>query len=294
MRLGLIQTTHTTGGDLPTVIERIREAAGRGAQVICLQELFNAPYFCRVQDTAFFELAEPIPGPTTNALREVARELGVVLIAPLFERRAAGIYHNSAAFIDADGALLGVYRKKHIPQDPGFEEKFYFTPGDGGYPAYRTRFGTVGLLICWDQWYPEAARLAALNGAEVLLYPTAIGWLPEEKDALGVAQHHAWQTVQCGHAVANGCFVAAVNRVGLEGQETKVGSPVEFWGRSFVADPYGQLIAEAPSGEEAVVVVECDLAAVEAFRRIWPFFRDRRIDTYTKILERFGDGGAPA
>ncbi|MGF1450383.1 MAG: carbon-nitrogen hydrolase [Opitutales bacterium] len=289
MRLGLIQTTCQTGGDLTAVTERIAQAAEQGAQVICLQELFNLPYFCRVQDPALFDLAEPIPGPTTQALQAVAKDLGIVLVVPLFEKRAGGLYHNSAAILDADGTLLGVYRKQHIPQDPGFEEKFFFAPGDGGYRAWKTRFGTIGVLICWDQWYPEAARLTALAGAEVLLYPTAIGWLPSEKAALGAAQHNAWETVQRGHAVANGCFVAAVNRTGTEGPDDEPNARTQFWGQSFVANPYGEVIARAPVDDEVVLVVDCPLPAVEDFRRIWPFFRDRRIDTYGKISSRFDD-----
>ncbi|MGF1484534.1 MAG: carbon-nitrogen hydrolase [Opitutales bacterium] len=282
MRIGLIQTTCQTGGDVTAINERIREAATQGAQVVCLQELFNLPYFCRTQDTAQFDLAESIPGPSTERLQKLSGELGIVLIVPLFEKRAAGVYHNSAAVIDADGTLLGVYRKQHIPQDPGFEEKFYFTPGDDGYRVWKTRFGTFGVLICWDQWFPEAARLTALAGAEVLFYPTAIGWLPEEKPTLGQAQHTAWESVQRGHAVANGCFVAAVNRTGTEGE-------TEFWGQSFVANPYGEIIERATPSEEAVLVADCPAQAVEDFRRIWPFFRDRRLDTYENLSRRFID-----
>jgi len=256
--------------------QKIEIAAANGAQVICLPELFNTEYFCRVQDPALFDLAEPIPGPATDALAAIAKERQVVLVVPLFEKRAVGIYHNSAAVIDADGALLGCYRKMHIPQDPGFEEKFYFTPGDGGYAVWRTRFGKIGVLICWDQWYPEAARLTAMRGADVLLYPTAIGWLKQEGPELGKRQLTAWQTVQRGHAVANGCYVAAVNRVGIEGDTV-------FWGQSFVSDFYGEAIAEAPPDEEAILSVSLDLPAMEAFRRMWPFFRDRRIDSYADI-----------
>ncbi len=289
MILGLIQTTCQSGGDLTSITDRIAEAAGQGAQVICLQELFNLPYFCRVQDPALFELAESIPGPTTQALQAVAAQLGVVLVAPVFERRASGLYHNSAAIIDADGSLLGVYRKQHIPQDPGFEEKFYFTPGDGGYRAWKTRFGTLGVLICWDQWFPEAARLTALTGAEVLLYPTAIGWQPAEKASLGQAQYTAWESVQRGHAVANGCFLAAVNRTGTEGPDDNPAARTEFWGQSFVSNPYGEVIARAPVTKEAILVVDCPARHLEDVRRIWPFFRDRRIDTYSKISRRFDD-----
>mgnify|MGYP000908386465 CR=1 FL=1 len=284
VRIGLIQGREqgSQAEDLAYTIERIREAAAEGAQVICTQEMFNTPYFCRTQDPDLFDLAEPIPGPTTNALAVVAGELGVVIIAALFERRASGVYHNTAAVIDADGSYLGKYRKMHIPQDPGFEEKFYFTPGDLGYKVWDTQFGKIGVLICWDQWYPEAARLAALAGAEILFYPTAIGWLPEEKAELGEAQHAAWETVQRGHAVANGCYVAAVNRTGTEGE-------TEFWGQSFVANFYGQIVERAPVSEEAVVLADCDLKALEAMRRIWPFFRDRRIDSFEGLSSRMID-----
>lgn len=258
----------------------IREAAARGAEIVVTQELFLTEYFCRVEDPALFDLAEKIPGPTTEVLGTLAGELGIVLVASLFEDRGPGLYHNTAVVFDADGTLLGKYRKAHIPQDPGFEEKFYFTPGDSGYPVWKTRFGALGVLVCWDQWYPEAARLAALGGAEILIYPTAIGWLPEEKDELGEAQHTAWETVQRGHAVANGCFVAAVNRVGTEGE-------TEFWGQSFVANPYGQVVARGSEGTEEILVVDCALREVEDFRRIWPFFRDRRIETYGGLTERW-------
>ncbi|MGJ8640154.1 MAG: carbon-nitrogen hydrolase [Opitutaceae bacterium] len=284
VRIGLIQGSEqgSKAADLDYTIERIREAAASGAQIICTQELFNTPYFCRTQDTDLFDLAEPIPGSTTQALETVAGELGVVIIASLFERRAAGVYHNTAAVIDADGTYLGKYRKMHIPQDPGFEEKFYFTPGDLGYKVWDTKFGKISVLICWDQWYPEAARLAALAGAEIIFYPTAIGWLPEEKAELGEAQHTAWETVQRGHAVANGCYVAAVNRTGQEGE-------TEFWGQSFVSDFYGQIIERAPINEEAIVLADCDLKALEAMRRIWPFFRDRRIDSFDGLSSRMID-----
>lgn len=260
----------------------IREAAAKGAQIVCLQELFLTPYFCTRQDPELFDLAETVPGPTTQRLEPLAKELGVVIIASLFEKRGPGLYHNTTAVIDADGTYLGKYRKMHIPQDPGFEEKFYFTPGDLGYRVWDTRFGRIGVLICWDQWYPEAARLTALQGAQILLYPTAIGWLPEEKAELGEAQHTAWETVQRGHAVANGCYVAAVNRVGTEGDS-------EFWGQSFVANPYGEIVARASVDREEVLLVDCNLKVVEDFRRIWPFFRDRRIDTYEALNQRYLD-----
>lgn len=285
VRIALIQGRDhgSPEANLATTCERIREAAASGARIVCTQELFNLPYFCRVQDPALFDLAEPVPGPTTEVLADLARELGIVIVAALFERRAAGVYHNTAAVIDADGCHLGKYRKMHIPQDPGFEEKFYFTPGDLGYKVWDTRFGKIGVLICWDQWYPEAARLAALAGAEILFYPTAIGWLPEEKAELGEAQHNAWETVQRGHAVANGCYVAAVNRVGTEGA-------TEFWGQSFVSDVYGQIVARAPVGDETVLLADCDLRALEDTRRIWPFFRDRRIDSFEGLTQRMVDG----
>jgi N-carbamoylputrescine amidase len=284
VRIALIQGREqgSKQADLDTTIERIREAAASGAQIICTQELFNTPYFCRTQDTECFDLAESIPGPTTDALAAVAGELSVVIVAALFERRASGVYHNTAAVIDADGSYLGKYRKMHIPQDPGFEEKFYFTPGDLGYKVWDTRFGKISVLICWDQWYPEAARLAALAGAEILFYPTAIGWLPEEKAELGEAQHTAWETVQRGHAVANGCYVAAINRTGTEGE-------TEFWGQSFVSDFYGQVMERAPVDSEAIVFADCDLKAQEEMRRIWPFFRDRRIDSFDGLSRRMID-----
>jgi N-carbamoylputrescine amidase len=282
--LGLIQSRAFSSKEESLIahMELIRKAAAGGAQVICLQELFLTPYFCKREETDLFDLAEVIPGPTTEALMPLAKELGVVIVASLFERRGPGLYHNTAAVIDADGSYLGKYRKMHIPEDPGFNEKFYFTPGDLGYRVWDTRFGKLGVLICWDQWYPEAARLAALAGAEILLYPTAIGWLKSEKAELGEAQHTAWETVQRGHAVANGCFLAAVNRTGTE-------EDTEFWGQSFVANPYGQIVAKAAVDKEQILLVNCDLRAVENFRRIWPFFRDRRIDTYTPLTKRYLD-----
>ena len=284
VNLGLIQThaTDDKADNLQRQIVLIRDAAKRGAQIVCTQELFLTPYFCKREDTALFDLAEPVPGDTTKVLGELAKELGVVIIASLFEKRAPGLYHNTAAIIDADGSYLGKYRKMHIPEDPGFNEKFYFTPGDTGYKVWDTRFGRIGVLICWDQWYPEAARLAALAGAQILFYPTAIGWLKSEKATLGVPQHVAWETVQRGHAVANGCYVAAVNRVGFE-EET------EFWGQTFVATPYCVITAKASVSDEEVLVVPCDLQEVEDFRRIWPFFRDRRIDTYKPLTKRYLD-----
>lgn len=284
VRIALIQGRElgSPTADLDYTVARIREAAASGAQIVCTQELFNTPYFCRTQDTEPFDLAEPIPGATTELLEALAGELGIVIIAALFERRASGVYHNTAAVIDADGRYLGKYRKMHIPQDPGFEEKFYFTPGDLGYKVWDTKFGKISVLICWDQWYPEAARLAALAGAEIIFYPTAIGWLPEEKAEFGAAQHTAWEAVQRGHAVANGCFVAAANRTGVEGE-------IEFWGQSFVSDFYGQIVGRAPVSEEHILIADCDLKALEDMRRTWPFFRDRRIDTYDGMTSRMID-----
>ncbi len=282
--LGLVQSRAyaTPAKALKRHIALIRDAAAKGAQIVCLQELFLTEYFCKGEHVERFDLAETIPGPSTEALQPLARELGVVIIASLFEKRGPGLYHNTAAIIDADGAFLGKYRKMHIPEDPGFNEKFYFTPGDLGYRVWDTKFGRIGVLICWDQWYPEAARLAALAGAQILFYPTAIGWLKSEKKALGVPQHCAWETVQRGHAVANGCYVASVNRVGTE-EET------QFWGQSFVANPYGVITAKASVDREEVLVAPCDLHLVEDFRRIWPFFRDRRIDTYQPLTKRYLD-----
>ena len=259
----------------------IRQAASQGAQIVCLQELCSTLYFCQIEDPTHFDLTEAMPGPTTDRFGQLAKELGIVIVLPLFEKRATGVYHNTAAVIDADGTLLGKYRKMHIPEDPGFHEKFYFTPGDLGYQAWETAFGTIGVLICWDQWYPEAARLTAMQGADILFYPTAIGWLLEEKDTLGSAQHNAWQTVQRGHAVANGCYVAVVNRIGQEGDTL-------FWGRSFAANPYGEVIAEGSTTEEEITIVTCDLELQEEFRRIWPFFRDRRIDSFDGLKDRWG------
>jgi len=281
-RLALLQSRGfpSKAGALDHHEQLIRDAADRGAGIIVTQELFLTPYFCDIEDPARFDLADPLPGPLTDRLGRLAGELGVVLVASLFEHRGPGLYHNTAAVFDADGSLLGSYRKAHIPQDPAFEEKFYFTPGDSGWPVWDTRHGKIGVLICWDQWFPEAARLMALGGAQLLVYPTAIGWLPAEKPALGDAQHHAWETVQCGHAVANGCFLAAVNRTGTEGE-------TEFWGRSFIADPYGRVLARASTEHEEILLHDIDLGAVEEFRRIWPFFRDRRIDSYRPLLERW-------
>ncbi len=285
-RVGLIQMSSAIdpGENLEKAKWRIREAARRGARIICLQELFRSHYFCQREDHALFALAEPVPGPTTEALGALARELEVVLIAPVFERRAAGIYHNSAAVIDADGSLAGLYRKMHIPDDPLYFEKFYFTPGDLGFPSFDTRYGRLAVMVCWDQWYPEAARLASLGGATILFYPTAIGWHPSEKTEHGAAQVDAWRTIQRGHAIANGIYVAAVNRVGREGLED---GGLEFWGNSFVADPFGRVLAEASQNEDETLVVDCDPARVEKIRRLWPFLRDRRIDAYGPIAQRW-------
>ena len=263
---------------------RIRDAAARGAQIICLQELFRSQYFCREENADLFNLAEPIPGPSTEALANLARGLNVSIVGSLFERRAAGVYHNTAAILDADGSLLGKYRKMHIPDDPLYYEKFYFTPGDLGFPNFDTRFGRIGVLVCWDQWYPEGARLSSLAGANILFYPTAIGWHPSEKQEFGAAQLDAWRTIQRSHAIANGVFVAAVNRVGFEGTPE---SGLEFWGHSFVCDPFGQVLAEASADKEEILIVECDPARTEEVRRNWPFLRDRRIDAYSPILERW-------
>ena len=263
----------------------VREAAARGAQIICLKELFRSPYFCQSQQAERFDLAEPIPGPTTEAMQAIARELAVVLVIPIFERQTAGIYRNSAAIIDADGTLLGVYRKMHIPDDPLFHEKYYFTPGEpNGFAVWKTRYATIGVLICWDQWYPEAARIASLMGAQVLFYPTAIGWHPEERDKWGPAQVDAWRTVQRSHAIANGVYVASPNRIGHEDEPGTDG--ITFFGHSFIADPFGRYLAEAAQ-DEAILVARCDPALIETVRRNWPFLRDRRVDAYGPILNRY-------
>ena len=284
MKLALLQLRDygSIAENRARTIKKIAEAAKHGADIVCTQELFTTPYFCVTQDPAKFDLAEAIPGPTTAALCAAAKKNKIVVIGSLFENRGSEVYHNTAVIIDADGKLLGKYRKNHIPQDPAFEEKFYFTPGDLGYRAWKTKAGRIGVLICWDQWYPEAARLTALRGADIIFYPTAIGWLPSEKKSLGAAQHNAWETVQRGHAVANGCYVAAVNRVGREGD-------TEFWGQSFVADPYGRLVAKASEKNEEILYADVDLKLQSEFRRIWPFFRDRRIDTYGDLIKRLSD-----
>ena len=285
-RIGLIQMacSQDPHENLEKAIWRIREAAGRGARILCLQELFQSRYFCREENPDWFALAEPVPGPTTETLGRLAAELEVVIVASLFERRGAGLYHNTAAVIDADGAFTGLYRKMHIPDDPLYYEKFYFTPGDAGFPNFDTRFGRIGVLLCWDQWYPEAARLASLQGAGILFCPTAIGWHPAEKETEGAAQLDAWRTVQRGHAIANGIYVAAVNRTGFEGPPD---NGLEFWGSSFLAGPFGEIVAEASVENEETVIVECDPRRVEQVRRNWPFFRDRRIDAYGDLGQRW-------
>ncbi len=262
-------------------------AARRGANIICTQELFRSQYFCQSEDYANFALAEKIPGPTTEIFQQFARKHGVVVVASLFERRTSGLYHNTAVIIDADGALLGRYRKMHVPDDPLFYEKFYFTPGDTGFRAWPTKFGKIGVLICWDQWYPEAARLTALAGAEIIFYPTAIGWHPKEKRRLGAKQHAAWETIQRSHAVANGCYVAAVNRIGRE--RPAGGDGLEFWGRSFVAGTSGEILARARAAREEILLVPVDLAQVDDTRTHWPFLRDRRIDAYAGLTKRLID-----
>jgi N-carbamoylputrescine amidase len=288
-RLGLVQMrcAPDPAANLATAVARVREAAARGARVVCLPELFRSQYFCQREDHAAFDLAEPVPGPTTETLGRVAEELGIVIVASVFERRAAGVYHNTAAVLDAGGRLAGLYRKMHVPDDPLYYEKFYFTPGDLGFRAFDTAVGRIGPLVCWDQWYPEAARLVALAGANVLFYPTAIGWHPGEKARVGEAQLSAWQTMQRAHAIANGVYVAAVNRVGHEGPAD---GGLEFWGASFVCDPFGVVLAEAPRDAEAILVADCDLAHQEEVRRSWPFLRDRRIDAYAPITRRLLDG----
>jgi N-carbamoylputrescine amidase len=284
-RIGLIQMACSTdpNENLAKAEWRIREAAGKGAQIVCVQELFRSQYFCREEDPGLFDLAEPVPGPTTESFARLARALEVAIVGSVFERRAAGVYHNTALVIDADGSLLGIYRKMHIPDDPGYYEKYYFTPGDLGFPCFDTRFARVAPLVCWDQWYPEAARLAALAGAQVLFYPTAIGWHPAEKARDGAAQLDAWRTIQRAHAIANGLYVAAVNRVGYEGPPE---TGLEFWGGSFVVDPFGQVLAEASHDRDETLIVECDPRRIEEVRRDWPFLRDRRIDAYAGITSR--------
>jgi N-carbamoylputrescine amidase len=289
LRVGLVQMrcSDSPAANLKTAERLIRDAARKGAAVVCLPELFLSEYFCQSEDHGYFKLAEPIPGPTTKFMGGLARELGVVLIVSLFERRAPGLYHNTTAVIEADGKYLGKYRKMHIPDDPLFYEKFYFTPGDLGFRNWKTSAGDLGVLICWDQWYPEAARLTALQGSEVLFYPTAIGWHPSEKKQYGANQKAAWQLAQRAHALANGCYVCGVNRIGHEAPAG--GDGLEFWGGTFVAAPNGEIIAEAPADKEAVLVVDLDRGFMDTQRTHWPFLRDRRIDAYEGIEKRFLD-----
>jgi N-carbamoylputrescine amidase len=287
--LGLLQ--HACGADpkanLKKTLALTEQAAKKGAKIICTQELFRSQYFCQCEDHAYFDLAEPIPGPSSAAFQKIAKKYGVVIVASLFEKRASGLYHNTAVIIDADGSLLGIYRKMHIPDDPLFYEKFYFTPGDTGFRAWQTKYGKIGVLICWDQWYPEGARLTSLQGAEILFYPTAIGWHPKEKAEYGPNQHGAWEIIQRSHAVANGCYVAAVNRIGLE--QPIGGDGLEFWGQSFVAGTSGQILAKASVDREEILLVPIDLGKVDVTRTHWPFLRDRRIDAYGDLTKRFID-----
>jgi len=289
VRLGLLQTSCSPdpAANMKKTLVFAERAAKNGAQIICTQELFRSQYFCQSEDHKNFKLAEPIPGPSTAAFQRLAKKHSVVVIASLFEKRASGVYHNTAAVIDADGSLLGVYRKMHIPDDPLFYEKFYFTPGDLGFRAWQTRYGKIGVLICWDQWYPEAARLTAMQGAEILFYPTAIGWHPKEKAEYGVNQHGAWEIIQRSHAVANGCYVAVPNRIGLENPAG--GDGLEFWGQSFVAGTSGQILAKASADQEEALIVPVDLKKVDVTRTHWPFLRDRRIDAYGGLTRRLID-----
>lgn len=282
VKIGLVQMSCEPNPEtnFKKATQYIRDAAKQGAQIVCLQELFRSQYFCQTEDTELFKLAETIPGPSTQALGKVARQKKVAVIASLFEKRVPGIYHNTAVIIDTDGEIVGKYRKMHIPDDPLYYEKFYFTPGDLGFRTHKTEYGQIGALVCWDQWFPEAARLTALSGAQFLFYPTAIGWLPNESEEMNEAQHSAWETIQRGHAIANGVFVVVVNRVGSEGKLT-------FWGQSFVADPFGRVIAKASADKEEVLVVDCDRSKIEETRQNWPFLRDRRIDAYDALACRF-------
>ncbi len=288
VNVGLVQMRCTADPEtnMAAAEAGIRAAAAQGAQIVCLPELFRSLYFCQSEDHANFALAEPVPGPSTERLSKLAAELGVVIVASLFEKRAEGLYHNTAAVIDADGRYLGKYRKMHIPDDPLFYEKFYFTPGDLGFKVFKTRYARIGVLICWDQWYPEAARLTALRGADILCYPTAIGWHPAEKAEYGVAQHQSWETIQRSHGIANGCYVVSINRTGHEGDPS---GGIEFWGQSFISDPSGTIIARAPVDEPAVLVAPVDLGKIDVQRTHWPFLRDRRIDAYGEITRRYID-----
>jgi N-carbamoylputrescine amidase len=288
VKVGLVQMScsYSKEENLKKAMAKTREAAAKGAQIVCLQELFTSLYFCDIEDYENFKLAEPVPGPSTDALAKLAGELGVVIIASLFEKRAQGLYHNTTAVIDADGTYLGKYRKMHIPDDPAYYEKFYFTPGDLGYKVFITKFATLGVLICWDQWYPEAARITSLMGAEILFYPTAIGWATSQDDETNTEQYNAWQTIQRSHAVANGVHVVSVNRVGFEQD-----GAMKFWGGSFVANPMGSVMYQASHENEEVIVKELDLARTDATRTHWPFMRDRRIDSYQPITRRYIDEG---
>ena len=290
LRIGLVQMScgDAVLRNIDTAETAVRTAVAQNAQVICLQELFATQYFCQSEDSGRFDLAEEIPGPTTRRFSNVARELGVVLVVPLFERRAAGVYHNSAVVLDATGEICGVYRKMHIPDDPQFYEKYYFAPGDQGYSVFETAFARISVLICWDQWYPEAARLAALRGAQVIFYPSAIGWTANEPTSVRLQQQDAWRTVQRSHAIANGVYVASVNRVGKEvlGDEPE---SLEFWGQPFICDPTGSVIAEANGTTDEVLIADCDVKIIEEQRRMWPFLRDRRVDTYGELSERYID-----
>ncbi|MGE5736386.1 MAG: carbon-nitrogen hydrolase [Acidobacteriota bacterium] len=294
-RVGLVQMScgPEPEANLEKAIDRVADAAGRGAQVICLPELFQTQYFCQREDASLFDLAESIPGPTSAKLGEVAKKHSIVLVASLFEKRAPGVYHNTAAVFDTDGALRGLYRKMHIPDDPLYYEKYYFTPGDLGFRAHNTSFGRVGTLVCWDQWYPEGARLTALQGASILFYPTAIGWHPAEKADFGTAQHDAWRTIQRAHGIANGVYVGVVNRVGFETGNIRgksaSGDGLEFWGGSFLCDPFGTVLAEASHDKEEILIGDVDLRKLEEIRRNWPFLRDRRIDSYAPITSRMLD-----
>ena len=294
-RVGLVQMScgPEPEANLQKAIDRVADAAGRGAQVICLPELFQTQYFCQREDASLFDLAEPIPGPTSAKLGEIAKKHNIVLVASLFEKRAPGVYHNTAAVFDTDGALRGLYRKMHIPDDPLYYEKYYFTPGDLGFRAHDTSFGRVGTLVCWDQWYPEGARLTALQGASILFYPTAIGWHPAEKADFGTAQHDAWRTIQRAHGIANGVYVGVVNRVGFETGNIRgksaSGDGLEFWGGSFLCDPFGTVLAEASHDKEEILIGDVDLRKLEEIRRNWPFLRDRRIDSYAPITSRMLD-----
>jgi len=281
VKLGLIQmsTTDNPAANLARALERIESAADKGAQIVCLQELFRSRYFCQSEDQRNFKLAEAIPGPSTEVLGALARKKEIVIVASLFERRSAGIYHNTAVVIDADGSIAGTYRKMHIPDDPLYYEKFYFTPGDLGFPSFQTRYAKIAALVCWDQWFPEGARSAALSGAQILFYPTAIGWIPNEPRTVAQNQRSAWELIQRSHAIANGVFVASVNRVGREGK-------IKFWGRSFVAGPFGEFVAQAGGEREEILLAECDLGKIEETRQSWPFLRDRRIDAYGPLLSR--------